>query len=35
MSTGSFPELDNAKSDILEWERKFDDYLKDQEVRLK
>ena len=35
MTPGSFPELDNAKSAIMEWERKFDTYLKDQELRLK
>ena len=35
MTPGSFLELDNAKANILEWERKFDSYLKDQEIRLK
>lgn len=35
MTPGSFSELDNAKSNIVEWERKFDSYLKEQEIRLK
>jgi hypothetical protein len=35
MSLGSFPELDNAKSSVVEWEKKFYEYLKDQEMRLK
>jgi len=35
MTPGSFPELDNAKANTLEWERKFDAYLKEQESRLK
>lgn len=35
MSPGSFPDLDAAKAEILEWENKFQSYLKDQEVRLK
>lgn len=35
MTPGSFSELDIAKSNILEWERKFDSYLKEQEIRLR
>lgn len=35
MSVGSFPELDAAKSIIVDWENKFSEYLKEQETRLK
>ena len=35
MTLGNFSELDNAKARILEWERKFDAYLKEQELRIK
>lgn len=35
MSPGSFPELDDAKASTVEWERKFENYIKDQEIRLK
>lgn len=35
MTAGSLPELDAAKTKILEWENKFQSYLKDQEIRLK
>lgn len=35
MSPGGFPELDDAKANIVEWERKFENYIKDQEIRLK
>lgn len=35
MTPGSFSELDIAKANILELERKFDAYLKEQEIRLK
>lgn len=35
MAPGSFPELDVAKTNILEWENKFQIYLKEQEIRLK
>lgn len=35
MSLGSLPELDSAKSKIQEKENKFNEYLKEQEIRLK
>ena len=35
MLPGSFPELESAKANIFEWDKKFDNYLKDQENRLK
>lgn len=35
MSPGSYPELDSARLCTLEWEKKFDNYLIEQEVRLK
>lgn len=35
MSIGSLPELDAAKSSIMEREKKFSDYLIEQEIRLK
>lgn len=35
MSPGSFIELDDAKANAMEWERKFENYINEQEIRLK
>lgn len=35
MSQGGFLELYNAKAKTVEWEKKFDEYIRDQEIRLK
>ena len=35
MKPGSFPDLDAAKNSISGWESKFNEYLKEQELRLK
>ena len=35
MKPGSFPDLDAAKNNFSEWEFKFNEYLKEQEQRLK